>query len=267
MASANNTRLLILGGTTEAYLLADALVADARVQVFNSFAGRTPNPRLPAGETRIGGFGGVAGLARYLTATCIDAVVDATHPFASRMGWNAASACASTGTPLLRLERPAWTAAPDDRWESVEDWEQAVRALSRLGAKRVFLAVGRQEVAPFAVLRDTWLLVRAVSPPDPMPAFARAELLLARGPFDLPSERALLGTYAIDAIVCKNSGGDATGAKLVAARELGVPVVMRKRPRRPVVDSAPTVEAALDWIRGLRDCFQCPPESRPAGPN
>ncbi len=198
MASANNTRLLILGGTTEAYLLADALVADARVQVFNSFAGRTPNPRLPAGETRIGGFGGVAGLARYLTATCIDAVVDATHPFASRMGWNAASACASTGTPLLRLERPAWTAAPDDRWESVEDWEQAVRALSRLGAKRVFLAVGRQEVAPFAVLRDTWLLVRAVSPPDPMPAFARAELLLARGPFDLPSERALLGTYAID---------------------------------------------------------------------
>jgi precorrin-6A/cobalt-precorrin-6A reductase len=267
MASATKTRLLILGGTTEAYVLADSLVANAGVQVFNSLAGRTTNPRLPAGDTRIGGFGGVAGLARYLTAQRIDAVVDATHAFASRMGWNAASACASTGTPLLRLERPAWAPEPGDHWESVEHWDQAVLTLRRLGAKRVFLAVGRQEVAPFAVLRDTWLLVRAVSPPDPMPEFARAELLLARGPFDLPSERALLQTYAIDSIVCKNSGGDATGAKLVAARELGVPVVMRKRPRRPVVDSAPTVEAALGWISGLGDCVQCPPETRPAGPN
>ncbi|MBK1721290.1 cobalt-precorrin-6A reductase [Thiocystis violacea] len=246
------TSILLLGGTTEAYALAESLVADTRLRVMNSLAGRTTNPRLPAGETRIGGFGGIEGLADYLRQEGIRAVIDATHPFASTMGWHAAEACRSTDVPLLRLERPAWVAAPGDHWESVEDWRAAVEVLERSGSRHVLLAVGRQEVAPFASLDDIRFLIRAVTPPDPMPPFRSAELLLSRGPFDLDSERRLLDAHRIDTIVCKNSGGEATADKLVAARERGIRVVMRQRPQRPRLPLATSVAQALAWVDGIR---------------
>lgn len=243
-------RVLILGGTTEGYALAEALVARGVPRVISSLAGRTANPRLPAGETRIGGFGGISGLTDYLRRNAIQTVIDATHPFAATMGWHAAEACATVGVPLLRLARPGWEPEPGDSWELVDDWVQAVEALGRTGARRVFLALGRQELGPFASLPDIWFLIRAVTPPDPMPAFASAELLLARGPFDLATECALLDGHRIDTIVCKNSGGEATAAKLIAARERGIRVVMRRRPARPALPTAATVEAALDWFAG-----------------
>ena len=243
-------RVLILGGTTEGYALADALASDGRWDPVSSLAGRTANPRPPAGAMRVGGFVGPDGLARWLVDAGIAAVIDATHPFASRMGWNAATACAETGVPLLRLERPRWTPGPDDAWTLVADWAQAVAALRQTRARRVLLAVGRQEVAPFAALPDVWMLIRSVQAPEPMPAFAHAEVLLARGPFSLDSEMGLLRTRAIDTIVCKNSGG-ATDAKLAAARALGVRVVMRDRPRRPETATVASVDEAKGWLNAL----------------
>lgn len=240
--------ILILGGTSEAYALAERLVA-AGQRVISSLAGRTESPRLPAGEVRIGGFGGVEGLMDYLRQQGIRCVIDATHPFAAQMGWHAWGACRLSGVPLLRIERPPWTPAPGDRWEEVAGWSEAVERLRWINARRVFLAIGRQELQHFASLDDLWFLIRLVSPPDPLPPFRQAEWLYARGPFALADERDLLDRYRIDAIVCKNSGGEATAAKLIAARERGIPVVMRKRPPRPPeVQSVATVEAALAWL-------------------
>jgi len=248
--NADRPRVLILGGTTEGYALAEALAATGRWDSMSSLAGRTANPRPPAGAMRIGGFGGPEGLARYLTDDGITAVIDATHPFASRMGWNAAAACAATGLPLLRLERPKWAPRDGDAWTLVPDWDAAVAALRGLRAQRVLLAVGRQEVAPFAVLPEVWMLIRSVQAPDPMPPFVQSDLLLARGPFSLDSETALLRDQRIDTIVCKNSGG-ATDTKLSAARALGVRVVMRDRPARPDTATVPTVDATVAWLSGL----------------
>lgn len=246
------TSLLILGGTTEAYELAETLAARTDIRVVSSLAGRTDRPRLPAGETRIGGFGGAEGLAAYLRGQGIGAVIDATHPFAAAMGWNAAEGCRAAAVPLLRLARPDWVPDPGDRWELVPDWEGAVAALRQGGSRRVLLAVGRQELAPFSGLDGIWLLVRTVTPPDPMPPLAAFQLLLARGPFELPGERALLDAHGIDTIVCKNSGGEATAAKLVAARERGIRVIMRQRPERPALPEAATVAEAVAWLEGLR---------------
>lgn len=244
--------VLILGGTTEGYALAEALEAHARWRPVSSLAGRTGRPRPPVGEMRVGGFGGPEGLARYLAEADIAAVIDATHPFAARMGWNAAEGCAAAGVPLLRLERPAWRPVTGDRWVGVPDWGGAVVALRDMGAHRVLLALGRQDLAPFAVLPRTWFLIRSVEAPDPMPPFAAAEVLLARGPFTLEDETALLRDRAIDAIVCKNSGGTATDAKLTAARMLGVRVVMRDRPPRPAgVPVVASVPEALGWLDRL----------------
>ena len=246
--------VLILGGTTEAYQLAERLHEDARLRVISSLAGRTAQPRQPAGEWRVGGFGGPDGLAAYLRAEGIAAVVDATHPFAARMGWNAAAACAVVDVPLLRLERPAWVAGPDDHWIEVDDWDMAVAALAERGKavpQRVLLALGRQELAPFAQLDEVHFLIRSVDPPDPLPPFAHAEVLLARGPFSLADERELLRQQRIDTIVCKNSGGKATDAKLTAARELGITVVMRRRPQRPATPTAPDAVAAVKWIEEI----------------
>lgn len=239
--------ILILGGITEAYALARELVDQPEVRVISSLAGRTGNPRLPVGEVRIGGFGGPEGLAAYLRDNHIDAVVDCTHPFAARMGWNAAQGCTTAGVPLLRLERPAWVGQEGDRWDEVDDWPEAV-ALVAERSRRVLMAVGRQELEPFARLDHVWFLIRSVEAPDPMPPFAQAEILLARGPFTLEAERALLTARRIDTIVCKNSGGP-TDAKLAAARELGVRVVIKDRPRRPDTPRAASVAEALDWLR------------------
>ncbi len=239
--------MLILGGTTEGYGLAEALAVRPGLLVVSSLAGRTSSPRHPPGELRIGGFGGLAGLAAYLRAERTGAVIDATHPFAARMGWNAAEACRAAGVSLLRLERPAWTPVAGDRWDEVDDWEEAARLVGDR-ARRVLLALGRQELAAFAGLDHVWFLIRSVDAPDPMPPFVQAELLLARGPFTRAGEDALLRMHRIDTLVCKNSGGAATDAKLEAARALGVRVVMRRRPRRPSVPVVATVPEAVDWL-------------------
>ncbi len=219
-------------------------------RVISSLAGRVANPRLPPGEFRIGGFGGSAGLARYLGEYGVFAVIDATHPFARRMGWNAAEAATATGTPLLRLARPAWIAQPGDHWTEIDDWSQAV-ALLRDGQRRVFLALGRQELASFTSLVNTGFVIRSVEPPDSGLQFAQAEFVQARGPFRLEDERALLQSRDIDCIVCKNSGGNATYAKLIAARELGIDVIMQRRPARPDVAAVASVDSALAWLREL----------------
>jgi precorrin-6A/cobalt-precorrin-6A reductase len=239
-------RVLILGGTGEARRLAAAL-HQTEVTVVTSLAGRVADPVLPPGEVRIGGFGGVAGLADWLRAERIDAVVDATHPFAATMSAHAVEATGATGVPLLVLRRPGWTAQPGDRWSRVPSISAAARTVTGLG-DRVFVTTGRQSLAAFAGM-DAWFLVRTVDPPDP-PMPRRIEVILDRGPFTVDGERALLRRHRIDVLVTKDSGGSMTAAKLVAAREEGVRVVIVRRPSLPYgIRVADTVDAAGKWLR------------------
>lgn len=248
-AMCGRKNILILGGTTEASSLARRLAATPeRFAVTTSLAGRTTSPAPLPGEVRIGGFGGADGLARYLRETGTDAVVDATHPFAARMPWNASEACARTVTPLLRLERPAWEPGPEDRWTSVPDLGAAAAALA--GSRRIFLTTGRQELEPFSIHPDKWFLIRSIEPPDPFP-LPRAEIVLAKGPFTVPEEEALMAAHAVDTLVTKNSGAQATAAKLEAARRLGLRVVMVERPPKPDGHRAATIAQALDWLDAL----------------
>jgi precorrin-6A/cobalt-precorrin-6A reductase len=243
-------KILILGGTSEGIALATALASLPRCHIISSLAGRVANPKLPPGEVRVGGFGGPEGLAGYLRDNAIAAMIDATHPFARRMGWNVAEAASGTNTPVLRFERPAWQPQAGDAWVEVADWDEAVSVL-RGKARRVFLALGRQELAPFTALKDVGFVIRSVEAPDAGLVFADAEIVLARGPFKLEDERALLQSRSIDHLVCKNSGGSATDAKLQAARELGVAVVMQRRPKRPDVPKVSSIQAAIDWVKAL----------------
>jgi precorrin-6A/cobalt-precorrin-6A reductase len=238
--------ILVLGGTAEARALAAALDA-AGIAVTSSLAGRVANPRLPAGEVRIGGFGGPEALARWLRDHDVALVVDATHPFAERISASAARATSAAGVPLLRLERPGWSERPGDRWTIVADLDAAAAAVPRLG-RRVLLTTGRQGLAAFAGVDDAWFLVRCVDPPDP-PLPDHHEVLLDRGPYSIASERALVERHAIDLIVTKDSGGRHTEAKLDVARERGLPVIVVRRPPRPDVPTVSTVEAALARVR------------------
>ena len=257
MGHDDRVRVLILGGTGEARRLATALCAESAaglagasggaLSVVSSLAGRVRNPVLPPGEVRIGGFGGVPGLRDYLRAESITAVVDATHPFAATMSASAATATGGLGIPLLVLRRPGWTRGEGDRWYRVPTLAAAAEALPGLG-RRVFLSTGRGGLAAFAGLDEHWFLVRSVDPPEP-PAPHRMHSLLARGPFTLEGERALLREHRIDVLVTKDSGGEQTGAKLVAARELGIPVVIQSRPEVPAgVPVSDTVAGALRWL-------------------
>jgi precorrin-6A/cobalt-precorrin-6A reductase len=240
-------QVLVLGGTGEARRLAAALLA-AGVPVLSSLAGRVAEPVLPEGEVRIGGFGGVDGLAAWLSEHRPRAVVDATHPFAARITGSAARAAAETGTPLLRLQRPGWVPGPGDSWRFVDSLAAAAEAVA--GYRSVFVTTGRQGVAAFAALPGR-VLVRAVDPPDsPLPA--GATLLLARGPFSLADEEALMREHQVDVVVTKDSGGALTEAKLTAARQLGLPVVLVRRPPLPPgVDTVATVEEAMAWLEDL----------------
>ncbi|GAA2132716.1 cobalt-precorrin-6A reductase [Kitasatospora kazusensis] len=241
------THVLILGGTTEARRLAAELAADPALRVTSSLAGRVAEPRLPAGEVRIGGFGGPSGLAAWLREQRVDALIDATHPFAGTMSHNAAVAAAEVHVPLLALRRPSWVAVAGDAWHPVGSLDEAAAALPALG-ERVFLTTGRQGLAAFAQLTGLFFLARSVdAPQDPMPP--RTEVLLDRGPFTLDGERAVLREHRIDVLVTKDSGGAATAPKLTAARELGLPVVIVRRPPTPAgVQEAPDVAAALGWL-------------------
>jgi precorrin-6A/cobalt-precorrin-6A reductase len=249
MGRAAVRRVLILGGTAEARELAAELAGDPALDVISSLAGRTTAPRLPAGRSRIGGFGGAAGLAQWLRAERIDAVVDATHPFAAEISRHAAEATAEGRIPLLVLRRPGWTAGPGDRWHWADSREEAAALLPALGA-RAFLTTGRGDLADFAAL-DLYLLARMVEAPAP-PLPRRCELLIARGPFTLPGERALLRDHRIDVLVTKDSGGPATAPKLTAAREAALPVLLIRRPPAPeTTPSVVTPTAAASWLRAL----------------
>lgn len=235
-------RVAILGGTGEARRLAGALVDEPGTVVVTSLAGRVVDPLRPPGEVRIGGFGGPEGLAAWLRAERIDTVVDATHPFAARISANAVEATAAAGVPLLVLRRPGWRAEPGDDWHRVPSIDRAARAATGLG-QRVFLTTGRRDLAAFTAF-DGWFLVRSVDPPAP-PLPPRVEVVLDRGPFTVDGERALMRRHRIDVLVTKDSGGAMTAAKLTAARELGIPVVMVDRPVAPDAPTVSTVAEAL----------------------
>lgn len=240
--------ILVLGGTAEARALAGALHADG-IPVTTSLAGRVTRPRLPDGATRIGGFGGPEALARWLIEHSTNAVIDATHPFAVQISASAGQACAATGIPLLRLERPGWSDRPGDRWIWVDDLEQAANTLAQLG-ERVFLTTGRQGLVAFAGLRDAWFLIRCVDPPEP-PLPPRSAVLLDRGPYTLDGELDLIDAHEIEMVVTKDSGGTDTEAKLDAARERGLPVVIVRRPPRPQATAAAEVADAVRWALAL----------------
>jgi precorrin-6A/cobalt-precorrin-6A reductase len=242
-------RILILGGTAEAAALAAALAQQPDIDAVLSLAGRTSNPRPSPLPSRTGGFGGVDGLARWLAQHRIEAVVDATHPFAATMSGNAAAACAGLGLPLLGLRRPPWQARAGDRWIEVASMADAARALGP-APRRVFLTVGRLELAPFATAPQHAYLVRSIEPIGEALPLPRVAELRARGPFDEAAERALMEREQIDIIVTKNSGGSATYAKIAAARALGLPVIVVAPPQKPAVAEVASVAAALDWIAG-----------------
>jgi precorrin-6A/cobalt-precorrin-6A reductase len=240
--------VLILGGTTEGRRLAERLHADGTARVTSSLAGRVATPRMPPGEVRVGGFGGAEGLARWLREHEVGAVIDATHPFAGTISFNAALAAAEAHVPLLALRRPGWAPADGDDWHPVGSLSEAADRAIALGS-RVFLTTGRMGLASFAHIRDAWFLVRSVDAPEGA-CPPRMDVLLDRGPFTLDGERELLRRHRIDVLVTKDSGGAATAPKLTAAREAGVPVVIVRRP--PVPDGVPVAagpEEAAAWLR------------------
>ena len=228
--------------------MAQAL-AEARVDAVYSYAGRTDAPVAQPLPVRVGGFGGVDGLAAYLKTEAISHVIDATHPFAAQMSGNAVEACAATGTPLIALEREPWQAGEGDRWTHVADVPSAVSSLGD-APRRVFLAIGRQNLSAFAGATQHHYLLRLVDPPtDPLP-LPRAEAVIARGPFRVAGDRALMETHRIDVIVAKNAGGAGAEAKLVAARELALPVILIDRPRLPGRRIARPVAEVMAWLDG-----------------
>ncbi|MFC3181171.1 cobalt-precorrin-6A reductase [Cypionkella sinensis] len=239
------TRILLLGGTTEASLLARALAEAGRNAVF-SYAGRTDAPVAQPLPTRVGGFGGIGGLVDYLRAENIGAVVDATHPFAAQMSRNAIAACAEAGVPLIGLERAAWTAEAGDDWRHVPSIDAAVSALPDVPA-RVFLAIGKQNLSGFAAKPHHYLL-RLVDAPA-SPPLPDCTVVLARGPFEVEGDKALMVQHKISHIVAKNAGGSGAEAKLIAARALRIPVVLIDRPALPARRVVASVAEVMDWLR------------------
>jgi precorrin-6A/cobalt-precorrin-6A reductase len=244
--------LLILGGTGEAAALARGALArfgDSMI-VTTALAGRTRQPGPIPGQVRIGGFGGAAGLAAYMMAQDVDRLIDATHPFAAEISRGARLAASRTGVPRLTLRRPPWHRHPLDRWIEVDSLEAAALLVGRVG-RRAWLTVGANSIAAFAPATGVRFLVRLIDPPrEPLP-LRFCEVVTGRGPFSLAEERHLLERHAIEVLVCKASGGSATEAKLLAARELSLPVIMVRRPPAEPGASAETVEAALDWLEEL----------------
>jgi precorrin-6A/cobalt-precorrin-6A reductase len=239
-------RVLLLGGTTEASQIGRELAAAGLAGVY-SYAGRTATPVAQPLPTRVGGFGGVDGLADYVRQEHITHVIDATHPFASQISRNAVEACARTNTPLIAFLREPWQAGPGDKWQHVETVEDAAAALPDHSA-RIFLAIGRQHLNPFAAQRQHFYLLRLVDAPDMALPLPNAEIVLARGPFTVDGDLALLRDHRITHVVARNAGGEGAKAKLDAARALGLPVIMIDRPSLPERRTAQNVDEIMRWL-------------------
>jgi precorrin-6A/cobalt-precorrin-6A reductase len=244
-------RLLVLGGTSEASALAAAVTGREDIAPILSLAGRTENPKPAPIARRVGGFGGVEGLCDYLSCNAIDAVVDATHPFAEQISSNAAKACAVARVPLLVFTRPPWRREPDDDWIEVDSVEAAVDALGT-DRRTVLLTQGRLQLSAFARAPQHRYIVRAIDRPAEIDAPPGAKLILVRGPFALADEERLMREEGIELLVTKNSGGAATYPKIEAARRLGVTVVVVRRPTEPNAGTATDLPAALAWIEAHR---------------
>ncbi|AKK03126.1 cobalt-precorrin-6A reductase [Corynebacterium epidermidicanis] len=241
---------LILGGTAEARELARLMMGQGW-WVTSSLAGRVANPHLPVGEVRIGGFGGPAGLARWIFDNDIEVIIDATHPFAEKISTSAAEAALATGVPLISLHRKPWEPVPGDRWLPVASMDEAASIAAR-DYHHIFLTIGRQQLAPFARDPHNLYVIRCVEKPTaPLPA--RHRLILSRGPFDVAGEKELMVGNQIDCLVTKNSGGQLTAAKLEAARSLGIPVVMVERPPLPGGSRAVVAHTPVEVLRLLRE--------------
>jgi len=245
-------KVLILGGTGDAVKLAAKLATIPQIEVISSLAGRTKKPVALVGQVRIGGFGGAEGLANYLQQNSINILIDATHPCAGQITHNGAIASHIASIPHLMLVRPQWERVTGDEWIEVESVEAAAKAIPE-SANRIFITSGRQQLEPFLqrsqVYPDTWYLMRSIDPPDIK--LPNSKMLLDRGPFSLEQERQLLRDYQIQAIVSKNSGGDATYAKIIAARELAIPIMMVQRPARPEGEKVTSIEEAIAWLQQL----------------
>ena len=242
-------KILILGGTGDAVKLAAKLATIPETEVISSLAGRTKKPAALVGQVRIGGFGGAEGLANYLQENAIDLLIDATHPCAGQITNNAAIATQQTNTPYVMLVRPQWERVAGDNWIEVETVAAAAAAIPK-SVQRVFITSGRQQLEPFLERSQglrTWYLIRAIDPPEL--TLPHSQLILDRGPFSLESERQLLQQYQIEAIVSKNSGGEATYAKIIAARELRIPIIMVQRPPLPKGEKVSSIEEAIAWLQ------------------
>jgi precorrin-6A/cobalt-precorrin-6A reductase len=239
-------RALILGGTSDANLLADA-VAHARIDAVYSYAGRTRSPVTPSLTVRTGGFGGVSGLIDFIAREAITHVIDATHPFAAEMSRHAVQACAGLEVPLIALERAPWTPIEGDRWIEVENIDTAIDALPEVPA-RVFLAIGRQHLAPFAARPQHAYTLRFVDPPEGALPLPDCKIIVSRGPFTIAGDIELMRRRNIAWVVARNSGGAGARAKIDAARELGLPVIMIGRPALPERQRVETIAEALAWL-------------------
>ena len=247
-------RVLILGGTTEASRLARALAGHPAIHAILSLAGRTAEPAPAPIPTRVGGFGGIVGLGTYLKRERIAAVVDATHPFAARMSAHAVAACGVGNVPLAAFSRPPWRPGPEDRWISVPDIQGAVQHLCAQTPCPVFLTTGRLDLQAFKAAARHRYLVRTIDPPAAEDCPPDVWIVLGRGPFPLAGEIALMRDHGVALLVTKNSGGDASAAKLEAARQLSIPVLMVERPSMPARLEFDALDAVLAWI-----AFHCAP--------
>ena len=227
--------------------MAERLAGRPELTVTLSLAGRTASPARQPVPVRIGGFGGAFGLADYLTREGVDMLVDATHPYAAAISANAVAAASRTGVPLVALRRPPWVAVAGDRWTEVRDVHAAVRAFG-MTPRRVFVTLGRNELAPFVDARQHYYLVRSVDPVDPPLALPRVDYITGRGPFGEAEDAALMRAHGIQVVIAKNSGGTATYGKIAAARALGIEVILLRRPPGPAAAAAETIDEAIAWV-------------------